>query len=424
MSPSRDALYQELALKNEVQVEGIVVPLGIFDGLPLGETVLEQVHTTFAMDREAHVGVLYPAAFYLPHGLVAEFRQEPASPFGLRREGDLVVLTRQGKDVTTIDFLERPAFYGRQTSDGVWMGTVANAIPDGCLIVCYSNECSLKDKGQDCLYCNINATAETYGEAEGIFWKTARQIGETIAAGFAEGAGDHVTITGGFIPERREVEYYFDVAEEIKNRTGLDDFNGTAVVGAPLDFGVIEKYKEIGYRTIAMNIEVWNKHLWRGFCPGKHEVCGGWENWVKALERSAEVFGHGRVRSNIVGGLESKDSTLEGVDYLASKGVINFVGAWCPNPGSALEGHRTPEAAWHLDLAYRTAAIFRRNGFTYEQLYDAAPGSAFLMHDIYKIEDGLFDGGRQKPLGRIPVGPDAVPAGHSPGSSGLVPAGF
>lgn len=420
MAPTREALWAELALKNEIEVEGIEVPEGIFDGLGLGDTLLEQVHTTFAMDRTAHVGVPYPAAVALPNGLVAGFRQEDVSPFGLRREGDLVVLTRGGVDIVELDFLTRPAYFGRTTSDGVDMGTVANFITDGTLIVCYSNECSLKDKGQDCLYCNINATAATYGQAEGIGWKSPRQIGETIAAGFAEGAGDHVTITGGFIPERREMDYYFDVAEEIKEHTGLEDFNGTAVVGAPLDFGVIEKYKEVGYRTIAMNIEVWNRHLWRAYCPGKHEVCGGWENWVAALERSAEIFGHGRVRSNIVGGLESAESTLEGVEHLAAAGVINLVGAWCPNPGSALEGHRTPHPAWHLDLAYRAAAIFRRHGFTYEQLYDAAPGSSSLIHDIYKIEEGYYDAGRVLgPLGRVPIGDRPVTAARQ---ALLVPA--
>ena len=51
-----------------------------------------------------------------------------------------------------------------------------------------------------------------------------------------------MTVSGGFIPERREVEYYIDVAEAIQEATGLEDFNGTACVGATTDFSVFCRF--------------------------------------------------------------------------------------------------------------------------------------------------------------------------------------
>jgi hypothetical protein len=139
-----------------------------------------------------------------------------------------------------------------------------------------------------------------------------------------------------------------------------------------------------------MNIELWDKNFFNSIYPGKRDHCGGWDHWVKALEYAVDVFGWGRVRSNIVAGIEPKESTLAGVEYLASKGVICFAGAWCPNPGSALEGHRTPEPAWHWDMAKKVTSIFRKAGFTYDQLYDCSAAPTTLNHDIYKIEDGLI----------------------------------
>ena len=185
------------------------------------------------------------------------------------------------------------------------------------------------------------------------------------------------------------MEYYLDVADEIKAYTGLDDFNGTAVIGAPLDLSVIEKYKEAGFRTIASNIEIWDKNIFKAICPGKEVQCGGWENWVKALEYEVEVFGKGKVRSNMVAGIEPKDSTLEGVEYLASKGVIGLATVWNPNPGSALEGHRSPETSWYIDLFKKRAAIHRKYGFTYDNIYDCS-GATGIISDIYRIEDETF----------------------------------
>jgi hypothetical protein len=38
-------------------------------------------------------------------------------------------------------------------------------------------------------------------------------------------------------------------------------------------------------------------------------------------------------------------------------------------------------------MAYKAAAILRKAGFTYEQLYDTSPSPTFLVHDIFQIED-------------------------------------
>jgi hypothetical protein len=266
------------------------------------------------------------------------------------------------------------------------MRTVAVHNTDNVVFVAYSNECSLQATSKDCLFCNINATKRTYGEAQGVKWKFPRQIGETVAEAYREGAR-HLTISGGFVPERREVDYYLDVAENIRHFTGLDDFNGTACIGAPKDLSVIDKYKEAGFRTLAINIEVWNEHFFRAYCPGKDAECGGQKHWIAALEYAVGVFGRGRVRSNMVGGLESKESTLEGIEALTAKGVVAMSPAWVPNPGSALEGHRSPEPEWHIDVAKKTYQIYRKVGFTFDQVYDATAVPQTLVHDLYRIDE-------------------------------------
>jgi hypothetical protein len=385
----KEQLYRELEIKNAASVEGIAVDPRIFKDLDLGGRYQEQVHTLFEMDHEHHGEVSFPVGFSSPNGLKVPFSWDSRSPYSIALEDGRYFLNDRGSRLFPVEFFERPAYYRLKTSDGTRMATVAPYTREGAIIVAYSNECALKVKGEDCLFCNANATKDTYAEKEGVFWKNPKQIGETVAAAYREGAR-HVTLTGGFIPERREVDYYLDVAEAIQEATGLEDFNGTAVIGAPRDLKVIDRYKEAGFRTIAINIECFNKNYFKTICPGKVSHCGPWEHWIEAIEYAASVFGHGRVRTGIVAGIEPKQSTLEGVEFFASKGVITLTGAWCANPGSALEGHRTPEPAWHLDMAKKAATIARKAGFTYDQVYDTAPSPTFLVHDIYKIEDGLL----------------------------------
>ncbi|PRR85798.1 radical SAM protein [Clostridium luticellarii] len=389
MSNIKERLYKELEIKNKVAIDGVNVDPSIFKHIDLGGEYQEQIHTLFEQDHETHAGFNLPCGYTSPSGLKYSFRWDRKSDYSIEYGNGKYYLTYKENELFPIEFFHRPRYYNLKTSDGTSMSTVATYNQDGAIFVSYSNECALKDKGLDCLFCNINATKDTYAEKQNITWKYPKQIAETVAAAYKEGAR-HVTISGGFVPERREVDYYIDVAEAIQEYTGLEDFNGTGVIGAPIDLQVIDRYKEAGFRTIAMNLEIWDKNIYKAICPGKSQQCGGWDHWVKALEYGVKVFGYGRVRCGFVAGLEPKKSLLEGVEYMASKGIICLTDAWNPNPGSALEGHRTPEPEWHLDVSLKVYEIFKKAGFTFEQFYDLSPYSNFIVHDIYKIEDELL----------------------------------
>lgn len=384
-------LYRELKIKNEVSVEGVNVDSVIFRHLDLGGAFQEQVHLCFEMDHETHEGIQLPAGFETPGGLNIPFKWDRRSDYKIIWDGATYLLTYKEEPLFHIVFNKRPQYFDLKSSDGTPFQTIAGYsvgfVAGSAISVAYSNECALKEKGQDCLFCNINATKSTYAESEGIGWKNPRQIAEAVETAYRLDGVTHMTLTGGFIPERREVDYYLDVAESIQDVTGLNDFNGTAVIGAPADLSIIDKYKDAGFRTISINLEVWDENYFKVILPGKSQQCGGREYWLKALEYAAKVFGRGKVRTSFVTGIEPKAATLEGVEYLASRGILSLAGAWTVNPGSALEGHRTPEPAWHLDMAYQCYNIFKKYGFGYKDYFDISPFPHFLVNDLFAIEE-------------------------------------
>ncbi len=400
MSSIKEQLYKELYTKARVIANGINVKPGIFKNLALGSEYMEQVHGLAESDRHTHVGVDFPCHFTSPGGFTYNFVWDLRSPISIEYRDGSFYLYDTGKELFPITFAKRPHYYGLKTSDGVEMSHIANFTPGNTVRAAYSNECSLKDKGLDCLFCNANVTKDTYAEKEDIKWKTPKQIAETVAAAYKYDGSRHIQITGGFIPERREVEYYLDVAEAIQEHIGERNFDGNACVGAPQDISIIEKYKEAGYRTIAINIELWDNNFFKTICPGKEQECGGWEHWVKALEYSASVFGCGNAGTNFVAGIEPKEKTLEGIEYLASKGVVATAGAFNPNAGSKLEGHRSPGEEWNIDLAQKAYRIYKNAGFTFDNLYYVAPADNTLIHDVFKIEEGLFQVQQEEKSGK------------------------
>ena len=386
---SKTKLYEELKIKADLSIDGVDIDPTAAEALK-HVSHQEQVHSGFEMDLETHVGREHPSGFHLPLGLKTAFKWSRKSRYHIAHEHGRFILTHKGHKLFPIEFFQQPKYYKLKSEEGIPLKNIATFVHDSNVTVFYSNECSYKEKGEDCLFCNVNATKDTYADHEGIKWKSPRQAAEAVQAAYDEGVADHVTITGGIISERREIEYYQDVAEAIQERTGQTDFNGTAVIAAPLDLTNSDRLKEAGYRTAALNIEMWDKNVYKVMCPGKARNSGGWDHWLKSIEYAVGIFGFGRVRSNIVAGLEPKQSTLAGVAWFAEHGVVCLPGAWCPNPGSALEGHRTPEPAWHLDLSEKAFRLQKQAGITYQQVHDASNNDLGLARDIWKIEEGYL----------------------------------
>ena len=88
------------------------------------------------------------------------------------------------------------------------------------------------------------------------------------------------------MPERRELEYYLDVADAIKEK--YDSFYGAGIIGAPVDFTVLHKYREAGFSNISHNMEAWDKNLFVAISPGKEKRNGGWQHWVDSLEYAVD----------------------------------------------------------------------------------------------------------------------------------------
>jgi len=74
------------------------------------------------------------------------------------------------------------------------------------------------------------------------------------------------------------------------------------------------------------------------------------------------VFSKGQVTTVLITGLEPKESHWEGVEWLAERGIYGVPIPWSTMPGSALEGHQPPTAAWHLEVTARTLDVWEKYG--------------------------------------------------------------
>ncbi|MDR1538752.1 MAG: radical SAM protein [Clostridiales bacterium] len=387
MPDLKQELLNELHLKLKLDVEGIDYEPEVICDFAGYFGILKRLNLP-SFDPSLLDRLQLPIGITLPYGTDVGAIPVKGSDYSIAKEDGALLLKERGRLIAEVALTPQPEWIDKFTSDGTPMYEVgfssSGNSQDKSIIFAYSTECSVKEKNETCLFCCLNGNSVLKQGAS--LWRNPLQIAETSKAAYDEGYS-HLTITGGFVPERRELDYYLDTAEKIQEAIGRKDFNGSACIGAPVDLDVIEKYKEAGFSSIAFNTEVWTKPWFEVICPGKVTECGGYDNWLNAIKRGVEVFGRGNVRSIFVAGLQPKELLLEGIEQLSEWGVVVIASPWKPYQGSPLEGHRSPTVDWHWDIQQKTAAIQRKNGLTYRDHFNSSPGRTVTM-ELIALEEG------------------------------------
>ncbi len=341
-----------LELKAELLVNGVNATPEALQGV--GTKYKEQNHGLFGWDFEDHTNVALPDDFILPDGTLVQFRRNSRSPYLVTLNNGKLMLTDAGTEVCEVRWIRRPAFYSQKTSANNSMVKVGQIGGEDCLFFCYQNYCSHFSKNEQCLFCNLVATSETYNSV--LKRKDTEDIGEVARAAFSEGDVKHVLLTGGCFNHQKEIELVSEIVKSIGQRTGLDRVPGTILPSPARTRDEIKRYHDSGIKAIGFSLEIWDDKLYQAICPGKSRDVSHQE-FVDSIRNAVHVFGPGNVYGVLVMGLEPRETFLEGIKTLAGIGanIVPFV--WSPNPGSKLEGHRAPTGRWYVDTVLEAAEI-------------------------------------------------------------------
>jgi len=344
--------HEFLELKTELLVNGInATPEALTD---LGHRYKEQNHGLFGWDFEDHTHISLPDDFVLPDDTIVQFRKNSRSNYLIASESNNLVLSNGKKDLCQVKWLPRPAFYEQRTTSNKEMVKIGQIGGEDCLFFCYQNFCSHFSKNEQCLFCNLVSTSQTYDSV--LRKKVTQDIGEVAKAAFSESNVKHVLLTGGCFSHQKEIELVSDIVKTISDYAGLNRVPGTILPSPPKSLDEIEKYYASGINAIGFSMEIWDEMLYRAVCPGKSKSFSH-DEFVNSIRNAVDVFGEGNVYGVIVMGLEPRETFLDGVRTLTSLGanIVPFV--WSPNPGSKLEGHRAPTSKWYLETILEAAQI-------------------------------------------------------------------
>lgn len=385
-------MRNELLLKTRLLVDGIQIAKPALAGV--GEEYKEQVHHLFEYDFDLHQDHVCPAEMRLPLGSVVQVRLNSRSPFTVERSGDSLVVVEDGKEITEVEWLKRPDFYSKRTSQGQPMTSIAELVGEDCIAVSHTNACLTFSDGQQCAFCNLNYTPKQYDEV--LIKKRAAEVGEVVGEAFKEGVAHHFEITGGILPGNREIDILETYLGEFRQSTGLTSLPGSAIMTPPADLRQLERLQRTGLQGVGFNLECFNPAFFKAVCPGKDQRIG-YEKYREAQRAAVDIFGAGgRIFSGFVAGIEPMEYLLEGVKTLAEEGVASIPLVWSPSSGTRFHNHRPPWAEWYVEMSEKAASLMVRHLLRDPDQPAPKPvrcigcQSQCLLQDVIQSRLGLF----------------------------------
>ena len=188
--------------------------------------------------------------------------------------------------------------------------------------------------------------------------KSDEEITQMVRDGLKSPELSAISITSGVwkTPDE-EARKIAGVVKLIKREFG--DRNVPIGVSIYATEGSSELLKEAGAEEVKYNIETVDREIFAKVCPGL-----SYDYIIRSLEHAVEVFGRNHVFSNILIGMgESDETVLEGMDMLASRGVIPILRKTNPHPLRKDDINIEPvSAARILKLAAEQRRIIEKHG--------------------------------------------------------------
>lgn len=338
----------------------------LFYGLALNEATLSRLQTLETKFGHGlfdysgnHSPRQIPQEIWLDEDTVVRVHRQPESPYELTFDRDILIVKDRRRNTHPVRLSPRPRFYNLQLPNRT-LGEQHCQINGADRLNVYAfNFCAFTHQNVACSFCNVSHSGP---DLQTSIRKQLDQVASVVSAAREEQAFAHFCFSGGAFPDANKgAQTYIDLCNAIRKQTGSTTLEGDVSLVPPRDLTYIDLLAETGIRTLSMNLEVLDEQLFAAICPGKNQI--RLTHYRSAFERAVKSFGFGRVRSNLVLGLEPLASFKRGTKRLAEMGVVPTTNVYWQSTAQYLR-HAEAENIEYYRAAYHwLKELYCDNGF-------------------------------------------------------------
>lgn len=317
-------------------------------------------------ERQLDRTLRIPQELYL-NDIVVAVNYKRDSPWQLaHRDHSYRLLGQDGTDVE-VTFPVRPRFLAHITPNGIRCDRVANLYGGSSLAFFTPGTCYYFNDGHECKFCSLKPNRST----QQFFLHT---ISPALASAVLEIALQtdrpllkQIMLVGGNIPNydqgfRRHLDITYALDQQQLSLPVEQRLETHIATMPPRDFELFA-FLQTRNARVTMNIEVFDEQRFEIICPGKTRLYGR-RQLLQALKHAATVVNGKRVHSILIAGLEPVESTIAGINYLASIGVTPIVNVFHNDRGSHYEQHPRPSFEHLLEVAQALQRVYKEYRLT------------------------------------------------------------
>jgi hypothetical protein len=298
--------------------------------------------------------------------IVEPFAQ--SSPYIIRKDAKGYSLWKDDELLAPLKLPPRPAWYEQTSSSGKRFGDIG--VMQGTYFAVYPSDlCGFwtMQPRKNCRFCSVGlCIGKTESER-----KSVQDVVEAVLMARKHERITFVHFNTGFYEDDRALDVVMPYVEAVRKRTGL-------LVGVQCpparDLSKYDRLRKAGADHVSFCFELFDSDRFAEICPGKagsfgkmaaslegdpllNEVnasatrhLGGMQPhpgqlpFYRAIAYCTRLWGKGRVSGEIIAGLESPESSIAAIDFLAAYGVVATVCVFRPCVGTDLELHPPPHS--------------------------------------------------------------------------------
>ena len=361
-----DGRYHSVILKLELLSQGLGISPAASE--EIGKS-LKVDHAVGAVGKHALDIILKPGKVYvgLPHGSTVNDHFEKDTPFLLDVDGEgqyfiakkPARLLEDGRWACIDDnapaerimdctLPSTPGYYEKSTSRGHSMQSIMPFAGDfgGATIFphcVYFGHFVKEYEGTECRFCGIDQNLESgrdpYPKRVDDFLETMEEArkhpgfrhGPVFAGGTTSGPDRGAKVHAKFLKPIKEA---------------FPDNWLRLTIAPPTEEKYVDMLFEAGVDMVGYNYEIYDPQLFAKLCWGKvkdiENGVPGHAQYDHMIRHIVRNYGMGHANANLLAGLEPAQRTVDGIEHLASIGVIPTIFVFVPLKGTALADQRPP----------------------------------------------------------------------------------
>ncbi len=259
------------------------------------------------------------------------YRKYNTSSYYLYEKGDKLFLTNDNLIVEVKPFpFTSPPWYDEKLKNGEYVSNYIQKEGKDVLICSITESCCYFSKAEQCAFCALNGKRNTNKHDR------IKSITEALILSLKKDKSiKSINLTGGnlYTPDKGALQY-INILKEIRT---ISNIPVVVEISPPDDLKVLQELKDAGATAIELNLEIWDEKIRKMMMPGKAKITRNYyiKSWKKAV-----LFEEENVSSAIIIGLESVESSLEGIKKMIEVCCLPSIIPFKPTEKSLLENFR------------------------------------------------------------------------------------